>query len=166
MNTSPRKLRHFGAPLLIMLLAATLGWFVQAIGVVAVVFIVVLVKRFGKFEAQLAASTFTVASALFALAPHSQFKVSGLFLETALCVACVWITIAIASNRDSAEEAIRRSERELREVIDTIPAMVWNRARRWLECIYKQALDRVCGSLPDRFGLAGRSSPRRSRTAS
>jgi signal transduction histidine kinase len=40
MNTSLRKLR-------------TLGWFVQAIGIVAVVFIVVLVKRFGKFEAQL-----------------------------------------------------------------------------------------------------------------
>jgi hypothetical protein len=54
MNTSSRKLRQFGAPLLIMLLAATLGGFVQAIGVVAVVFIVVLVKRFGKFEAQLA----------------------------------------------------------------------------------------------------------------
>src|SRR3984957_19262955 len=112
MNTIPRKLRHFGAPLLIMLSAATLGWFVQAIGVVAVVFIVVLVKRFGKFEAQLAASTFTVVSALFALAPHSQFKVDGGFLETAPCIACVWITIAIASNRDSAEEAIRRSERE------------------------------------------------------
>jgi PAS domain S-box-containing protein len=108
-----------------MLLAATLGWFVQAIGVVAVIFIVVLVTRFGKFEAQLAASTFTVVSALFALAPHSQFKVDGGFLETAPCIACVWITIAIASNRDSAEEAIRRSERELREVIDTIPAMVW-----------------------------------------
>jgi PAS domain S-box-containing protein len=125
MNTSSQKLRQFGAPLLIMLLAATLGWFVQAIGVAAVVFIVVLVKRFGKFEAQLAASTFTVVSALFALAPHSQFKVDGGFLETALCIACVWITIAIASNRDRAEEAIRRSERELREVIDTIPAMVW-----------------------------------------
>jgi hypothetical protein len=39
-----------------MLLAATLGWFVQAIGIVAVVFIVVLVKRFSKFEAQLAAA--------------------------------------------------------------------------------------------------------------
>jgi PAS domain-containing protein len=125
MNTSSRKLRHFGAPLLIMLLAATLGWFVQAIGVVAVVFIVVLVKRFGKFEAQLAATTFTVVPALFALASHSQFKVDGGFLETALCIACVWITIAIASNRDSAEEAILRSEGELREVIDTIPAMVW-----------------------------------------
>ena len=58
MNTSSRKLRHFGAPLLIMLLAATLGWFVQAIGVVAVVFIVLLVKRFSKFEVQLAATTF------------------------------------------------------------------------------------------------------------
>jgi hypothetical protein len=140
MNTGPRKLRHFGPPLLIMLLAATLGWFVQAIGVVAVVFIVVLVKRFGKFEAQLAASTFTVVSALFSLAPHSQFKVGGGLPETALCIACVWITIAIASNRDSVEEAIRRSERELREVIDTIPATVdW--ARRWLECICKQAID-------------------------
>jgi hypothetical protein len=53
MNTSPRKLRHFGAPLLITLLAATLGWFVQAIGIVAVLCIVLLVKRFGKFEAQL-----------------------------------------------------------------------------------------------------------------
>jgi PAS domain S-box-containing protein len=125
-----------------MLLAATLGWFVQAIGVVAVVFIVVLVERFGKFEAQLAATTFTVVSALFALASHSQFKVDGGFLETALCIACVWITIAIASNRDSAEEAIRRSERELREVIDTIPAMVWigladgsnvSINRRWIE---------------------------------
>jgi PAS domain S-box-containing protein len=125
MNTSPRKLRHFGAPLLIMLLAATLGGFVQPIGVVAIVFIVVLVKRFGKFEAQLAATSFTVVAALFALAPHSQFKVGGELLEPALCVACVWITIAIANNRDSAEEAIRRSERELREVIDTIPAMVW-----------------------------------------
>jgi PAS domain S-box-containing protein len=125
MNTSPRELRHFGAPLLIILLAATLGWFVQAIGIVAVVFVVVLVKRFGKFEAQLAATTFTVVSALFALAPHSQFKVGGGLLETALCIACVWTTIAIASNRDSAEEAIRRSERELREVMDTIPAMVW-----------------------------------------
>jgi PAS domain S-box-containing protein len=108
-----------------MLLATTLGWFVQEIGVVAVVFIVVLVKRFGKFEAQLAASTFTVASALFAFAFHSQFKVGEVLLETALCVACVWITIAIASDRNSAEEAIRRSERELREVIDTVPAMVW-----------------------------------------
>jgi hypothetical protein len=39
-----------------MLLAATLGWFVQAIGILAVLFIVVLVKRFGKFEAQLAAT--------------------------------------------------------------------------------------------------------------
>jgi PAS domain S-box-containing protein len=125
MNTIPRKLRHFGAPLLIMLLAATLGWFVQAIGVVAVVFIVVLVKRFGKFEAQFAASTFTVVSALFALVPHSQFKVDEGFLETALCIACVWITIAIANNRDSAEEAVCRNERELREVMDTIPAMVW-----------------------------------------
>jgi hypothetical protein len=74
MNTSPRELRHFGAPLLIMLLSATLGWFVQAIGVVAVVFIMVLVKRFGKFEAQLAASTFTVVSTLFALAPHFSSK--------------------------------------------------------------------------------------------
>src|SRR5258705_1280785 len=125
MITSPRKLRHFGAPLLIMLLAATLGWFVQAIGIVAVLFIVLLVKRFGKFEAQLAATTFTVVSALFVLAPHSQFKVGGEFLETALCVACVWITIAIASERDSDEEAFRRSEKELREVMDTIPAMVW-----------------------------------------
>src|SRR5277367_5010058 len=124
MNTSPRKLRHFGAPLLIMFLAATLGWFVQAIGIVAVLFIVVLVKRFGKFEAQLAATTFTVVSALVALAPHSHFKVGGEFLETALCVACVWITIAIASGRDS-DEAFRRSEKELREVMDTIPAMVW-----------------------------------------
>jgi hypothetical protein len=42
MNTSPRELRHFGAPLLIILLAATLGWFVQAIGIVAVVLVVVL----------------------------------------------------------------------------------------------------------------------------
>src|SRR5258708_3637726 len=125
MNTSSWKLRHFGAPLLIMLLAAGVGWLVQAIGVVAVVFIVVLVKRFGKYEAQLAASTFTVVSALFTLVPHSQFKVDGGFLETTLCIACVWITIAIANSRDSAEEAIRRSERELREVIDTIPAMVW-----------------------------------------
>jgi PAS domain S-box-containing protein len=142
MNTDPRRLRHLGAPLLIMLLAATLGWFVHAIGVVAVVLIVVIVKRFGKFEAQLAASTFTVASALFALAPHSQFKASARFLETALCVACVWITVAIASNRDSAEESIRRSERELREVIDTIPAMVCialpdgsvvSINRRWIE---------------------------------
>jgi hypothetical protein len=110
MNTSPRELRHFGAPLLIMLLAATLGWFVQAIGIVAVVFIVVLVKRFGKLEAQLAAATFTVVSALFALAPHSQFKVGGGLLETALCIACVWATIAIVSNRDSAGEAIHRAK--------------------------------------------------------
>src|SRR5277367_3641963 len=124
MNTSPRKLRHFGAPLLIMFLAATLGWFVQAIGIVAVLFIVVLVKRFGRFEAQLAASTFTVVSALLALAPHSQFKVDRGFLETALCVACVWGIIVIANNRDSAEEVIRRSKRELREVMDTIPAIV------------------------------------------
>jgi hypothetical protein len=43
-----------------MLLAATLGWFVQTIGIVAVLFIVLLVKRFGKFEAQLAATAFTV----------------------------------------------------------------------------------------------------------
>jgi PAS domain S-box-containing protein len=125
MNTSRRKLRHFGTPLLTMLLAATLGWFVQAIGVVAVVFIVVLVKRFGKFEAQLAATTFTVVSALFAISRHFQLKVGRELLETALCVACVWITVAIASNRDSVEEAIRRSEGELREVMDTIPAMVW-----------------------------------------
>jgi hypothetical protein len=89
MNTSPRKLRHFGAPLLIMLLAATLGWFVQAIGIVAVLFIVLLVKRFGKLEAQLAATTFTVVAAVFALPPHSQFKVGGELLETALCIACV-----------------------------------------------------------------------------
>jgi PAS domain S-box-containing protein len=124
MNTSSRRLRHFGAPLLIVLLAATLGSFVQALGIVAVLFIVVLLKHFGKFEAQLAATTFTAVSAFFALVPHSQFKVGGL-LETALCVACVWITIAVASSRDSAEEAIRRSERELREVLDTIPAIVW-----------------------------------------
>jgi hypothetical protein len=110
MNTSPRELRHFGAPLLIMLLAATLGWFVQTIGIVAVVFIVVLVKRFGKLEAQLAAATFTVVSALFALAPHSQFKVGGGLLETALCIACVWATIAIVSNRDSGGEAIHRAK--------------------------------------------------------
>jgi PAS domain S-box-containing protein len=125
-----------------MLLAATLGWFVQAIGVVAVVFIVVLVKRFGKFQAHLAATTFTVVTALFALAPHSQFKVGARLLETALCIACVWITIAISNDRDSEEEAIRRSERELREVIDTIPAMVWiglpdgsnvSVSRRWTE---------------------------------
>ncbi|WP_433971906.1 PAS domain-containing protein [Tunturiibacter lichenicola] len=142
MNTGPRKLRHFGAPLLIMLLAASLGWFVQAIGVVAVVFIVVLVKRFGRFEAQLAASTFTVVSALLAPAPHSQFKVDRGFLETALCVACVWVVIVIANNRDSAEKVIRRSKRELREVMDTIPAMVWialpdgsnlSMNRRWTE---------------------------------
>jgi PAS domain S-box-containing protein len=125
MNTSSRELRYFGAPLLIMLLAATLGWFVQAIGVVAVLFVVLLVKRFGKLEAQLAAATFTVVSALVALAPHTQFKVGGGLLETALCVACVWITIAITRERDSDEDAIRRSERELREVMDTIPAMVW-----------------------------------------
>jgi hypothetical protein len=112
MNTIPRKLRRFGAPLLIMLLATTLGWFVQAIGVVAVIFVVVLVKRFGKFEEQLAASTFTVVSALFALAPYSQFKAGGGLLETALCIACVWTAIAIASNRDRVEEASRRSERE------------------------------------------------------
>src|ERR1700740_1255591 len=124
MDTSSRKLRHFGASLLISLLAATLG-LVQAVGVAAVVFIMVLVRHFGKFEAQLAASTFTVVSALLALARHSQFKVDGGFLETALCIACVWITIAIANNHDSAEEAIRRSERELREGMDTIPAMVW-----------------------------------------
>ena len=142
MNTNPRKLRHFGAPLLIMLVAATLGWFAPAIGVVGVVFIVVLVKRFGKFEAQLAATAFTVVSALFALAPHPQFKVGGGLLETALCIACVWITIAVASNRNSDEEAIRRSEKELREVMDTIPAMVCialpdgsvvSITRRWIE---------------------------------
>jgi PAS domain-containing protein len=142
MNTSPRKLRHFGAVLLIILLAATLGWFVHAIGIVAVLFIVVLVKHFGKFEAQLAATIFTVVSALFPLAPHPQFKVDGRFPETALCVACVWITIAIASNRNSDEEVIRQSEKELREVMDTIPAMLWiGRAdgtnvsvnRRWTE---------------------------------
>ena len=124
MNTSSRKLKQFGAPLLIILLAITLGWFVQAIGVVAVVFIVVLVKRFGNFEAQLAATTFTVVSALIALALHSQFKGGGVLLEAVLCVACVWNTIAIASDRDSDEEAIRRSEKGLRGVIDTIPAMV------------------------------------------
>jgi PAS domain S-box-containing protein len=124
MNTSPRKLRYFGIPLLIMLLAATFSWSVRAMGVVAVVFIVILVRRFGKFEAQLAATTFTVGSAFVALAPHSRFKVGGELLETALCIACVWITIAVASSRESAEEAIRRSERELREVIDTIPTMV------------------------------------------
>jgi PAS domain S-box-containing protein len=144
MNTSSRKLRQFGIPLLIMLLAATFGWFVQAIGVVAVVFIVILVKRFGKFEAQLAAATFTVVSALLALIPHSQFKVGGELLETALCIACVWITIAIARERDRDEEAIRRSERELREVIDTIPAMVCialpdgsvvSINRRWIEYV-------------------------------
>ena len=125
MNKGPGKLRHFGLPLLIMLLATTLGWCAQAIGVVAVVFVMVLVRLFGRFEAQLAASAFTIASALFALEHRSRFTVSGRLLETVLCIACVWITIAIASNRDSAEEAIRRSERELREVIDTIPAMVW-----------------------------------------
>jgi hypothetical protein len=89
MNSRPRKLRYYGAPLLIMLLAATLGWFVQAIGVVAVVFIVLLVKRFGKFEAQLAAATFAVFSAVFTLAFHSQFKAGGELLEAVLCVACV-----------------------------------------------------------------------------
>ena len=115
MNTIPRKLRHFGAPLLIMLVAATLGWFAPAIGVVAVVFIVVLVKRFGKFEAQLAATAFTVLSALFALASHPQFKVGGGLLETALCIACVWTAIAISSNRDRVEEASRRSERAARD---------------------------------------------------
>jgi hypothetical protein len=88
MNTSPRELRHFGAPLLIILLAATLGWFVQAIGIVAVVFVVVLVKRFGKFEAQLAAATFTVVSAAFTLAFHSQFKAVWELLEPVLCVGC------------------------------------------------------------------------------
>lgn len=125
MNTSPQKLRQFGAPILIMLLAAALGWFVQAIGIVAVVFIVVLAKSFGKFKAQLAATTFTAVSALFALLFHSQLKTNGRLLEAALCVACVWITIVIASNRNSDEEAIRRSEKELREVMDTIPAMVY-----------------------------------------
>lgn len=100
----------FGAPLLIMLLAATLGWFVQATGAVAVAVIVVLAKRFGKFEAQLAASTFTAVSALLAFTPHSQFKVGGGLLETAVGVACVWITIAIASEGNPAEKAIRRSE--------------------------------------------------------
>jgi hypothetical protein len=60
-----------------MLLPATLGLFVQAIGILTVVFIVVLVKRFGKFEAQLAATTFTVVSALSAFALHSQFKADG-----------------------------------------------------------------------------------------
>jgi PAS domain S-box-containing protein len=144
MNTSFQKLGHFGASLLIMLLAAALGWFVQAIGVVAVLFILVLVNRFGKFEAQLAASTFTVVSTFFALTPHSQFKVGGGLLETALCIACVWITIAIASNRDSDEEAVRRSEKELREVMDTIPAMVCialpdgsvvSLNRRWIEYV-------------------------------
>ena len=142
MNTIPRKLRCFGAPLLIMLVAATLGCFVQVIGIVAVVFIVALIKRFGKFEAQLAATTLTVVSVLFALAPHPRFKVGGGLMETALCIACLWITIAIASNRDSVEEAIRRSERELREVMDTVPAMVCialpdgsvlSITRRWIE---------------------------------
>ena len=142
MNTGPRKLRYFGALLLIMLLAATLGWFVQATGVVAVVFILVLVKRSGKFEAQLAAATFTVVSTVFTLASHYQFKVGGELLETVLCVACVWITIVIISNRNSDEEAIRRSEKELREVMDTIPAMVCialpdgsvvSITRRWIE---------------------------------
>ena len=142
MNTSRLKMRHFGAPLLIMLLAATLGWFVQAIGIVAVLFIVVLVKRFGKFEAQLAAATFTVVSAAFTLAFHSQFKAVWELLEPVLCVTCIWITIVIASNRNSDEEAIRRSEKELREVMDTIPAMVCialpdgsvvSITRRWIE---------------------------------
>jgi PAS domain S-box-containing protein len=144
MNTGPRKLRHCGAPLLIMLLAATLSWFVQATGVVAVVFIVVLVRRFGKFEAQLAATTFTVVSVFFALTSPTQFKAGGGLPETALCIACIWITIAIASDRDSDEEAIRRSERESREVIDTIPAMVCialpdgsvvSINRRWIEYV-------------------------------
>jgi PAS domain S-box-containing protein len=142
MNTSPRKLRYFGIPFLIMLLAATFGWSVRAMGVVAVVFIVILVRRFGKFEAQLAATTLTVGSAFVALAPHSRFKAGGELLETALCIVCVWITIAVASNRESAEEALRRSERELREVIDTIPTMVCialpdgsvvSLNRRWIE---------------------------------
>ncbi|WP_433965487.1 PAS domain-containing protein [Tunturiibacter gelidiferens] len=127
-----------------MLLAATFGWLPHSIGVVAVLFIVVLVKRFGKFEAQLAATTFTVVSALFALAPHSQLKAGGGLLETSLCIACVWISIAIASNRNSDEEAIRRSEKELRAVMDTIPAMVCialpdgsvvSINRRWIEYV-------------------------------
>ena len=142
MNTIPWKLRHFGAPLLIMLLAATLGWFVQAIGIVAVLFILVLVKRFGKFEALLAAATFTVVSAAFTLAFHTQFKAGCELMEPVLCVACTWITIVIASYRNSDEEAIRRSEKELREVMDTIPAMVCialpdgsvlSITRRWIE---------------------------------
>ena len=57
---------------LVMLLAATLGWFVQAIGVVAVVFIVVLVKRFGKYEAQLAATLYHLAMANYRLAEASN----------------------------------------------------------------------------------------------
>jgi hypothetical protein len=83
MNTSHRKLRHFGAPLLIVLLSAALGWLVQAIGIFAVLFIVIVAKRFGKFEAKLAATIFTIVSALFALALHSQSKVGGELLETA-----------------------------------------------------------------------------------
>jgi PAS domain S-box-containing protein len=84
-------------------------------------------------------------SALFALATHPQFKVGGDLLDIALCIACVWITIDIASNRNSDEEAIRRSEKEeLREVIDTIPAMVCialpdgsvvSINRRWIEYV-------------------------------
>jgi PAS domain S-box-containing protein len=46
-------------------------------------------------------------------------------VENSWKLRCVWITIAIASDCDSDEGAIRRSEKELREIIDTIPAMVW-----------------------------------------
>ena len=67
-----------------MLLVGTLGWFVQATGVIAVVVIVVLVKRFGRFEAQLAATAFTVVSALLVFARHSQFNAGGGLFETAV----------------------------------------------------------------------------------
>jgi hypothetical protein len=90
MNTSPRKLGQFDVPLLIVLSAVTLGWFVQTIGVVAVLFIVILVKRAGKFEAQLAASTFTLASALFALISLSAQSRMGNAGESRLLIPSIW----------------------------------------------------------------------------
>jgi PAS domain-containing protein len=60
--------------------------------------------------------------------------------------------------RKQAGQALRRSEKELREVIDTIRALVWIALPDGSN-VSVQVLERAYGSLRDRFGLAGRSSP-------
>ena len=67
------------------------------------------------------------------------------------------------AERKKAEEALRRRERELREVIETIPAIVWSALPDASNVMMSGRWTQYTGVSATGFGLASRGSPGRPR---